>query len=91
MGITSAIESLYNCCVKSFQENKKELPAIMKVINKLPVIYFMFIIATSIDTQLRLVHPSLMNKFVLKLVTISTNGRGDEVGKRILDEILGFK
>ena len=91
MAISNAVEALYKCYEKNLREKKQKLPAIMKIINKIPVLYFMFLIGASLDLQLRVTNPSLMNKFVLKAFNLITNGRGDRALKNLVDMLMGYE
>lgn len=90
MAITNAIESVYKIYEKKFRENRKSLPIIFKMINKIPVAYLMFIACTGLGIQLRIMYPTLVNKFLYKITTYATNGRGDEVGSNFIKFLMGF-
>lgn len=91
MAISNAIESLYKLFVKSFEDQGRKLPIIIQFVDKISLPYFLFMIGTSLDLQLRVIHPSLMNKFIARVFTIITNGRGDWAVSNLLKMMMGFE
>lgn len=91
MGITYAVESAYHCYAQKLKECKQDLPAIMKFINKLNVPFLLFIFSGGLDMQLRVLYPSLVNKYTHKILSILTNAKGDRIARNFFDVIMGFK
>jgi hypothetical protein len=91
MAITNSIESIYRLIAKSFSEKKRELPSVMKFIDKVPLTYLMFVYCLGMCMQLRVVHPYLVNKYTYRVFTSATNGRGDAVATRLVHAMMGFK
>lgn len=77
--------------MKKIDEKGAKLPKIIEVIAKLPVLHILFMIGASLNLQLRVVHPSIVNKIVSKTFTIGSNGRGDLILRNFVDIIFGFK
>jgi len=89
MGITNAIEMLY----KSFEAKvkNKKLAKFTELINKIPIFHIMLVFSLGLNVQLRMLYPSLVNKFIFKVVDMATNGRGYEAASNLTDVLLGFK
>lgn len=90
MAITNAVESIYGCIEKSFAERSQNLPAIMKYINKVPISYLMFLFCGGLGIQLRILYPSLVNKYMYRLLSTLSNGKGDKIVKSFVDIIMGL-
>ncbi|CRK88907.1 CLUMA_CG002776, isoform A [Clunio marinus] len=91
MAMTNAVESIYHCIEQSFKSRGKELPLVMKLINKFPLVYFMFLFTAGLDIQLRILYPSLVNKYTHKILSVLTNGKGDELAKNVIKLMIGFE
>lgn len=92
MGITSCIETFF-CNIKNSSEleNQSNLSKFVKLIDKIPISYFLFIIGTSLSVQLRIIYPSLVNKYVHRVSDIVTNGKASEKIEHFLKYIMGVK
>lgn len=91
MAVTNAIESLFNVIKKEFEQNDQELPKIIKFVDKIPIVYLMFVVCAGLDLQLRIVYPGLINNMVSKILSVLTNGKGDRVTRNLIDILMGFK
>lgn len=90
MAMTNAVESLYKAYSAKLKTKAQEIPKIMRCIDKVPFIYIMFVIGGALNLQLSFFYPSLVNKFVFKILSLATNGKGDRVVRRVVDALMGF-
>lgn len=90
LAITTAVESIYKCYVKKTSETRKKLPKLVQFIEKVPVIPLAFIFSLGMNMQLRILYPSLINKFMFKISSSATNGYADRVASRLVGRLMGF-
>lgn len=91
LALTNAVESIYNCIENNFKEKHQDVPSIMKFINKVPVTYLMFVICAGLNIQLRILHPSSVNKYTHRILSVLTNGKGDRVAGNLVGVMMGFE
>lgn len=88
MAMTNSVESIYDSIEKSFIEKKQDLPAAMKYLNKIPVSYLMFVSCAALLTQLRILYPSLVNKYTHRIFSTLTNRKGDSVASSFINLLI---
>lgn len=85
MAVTNAVESIYGYIEKKCRDN-----FVIKILNKIPIVYLMFVSCGSLDVQLRILYPSLVNKYTHKILSTITNGKGDRVARNLILLFMGF-
>jgi hypothetical protein len=93
MAITSFIETIF-CSIKNRmrdEDDDSKLSKIITFIDKIPMSYFLFVIGTSLDVQLRIIYPSLVNKYVHRVSDIVTNGKASVKIEHFMKYIMGMK
>lgn len=91
MAITSFIETIFCHIKNSTRGDESKLSKIIAFLDKIPMSYFLFIIGTSLDVQLRVIYPSLVNKYVHRVADIVTNGKASVKIEHFLKYIMGMK
>lgn len=81
---------IYKNYVAKYKEKKKELPRLMKVIEKLSIYHVLMIFATPLLVQLRIFHPYYVNKIVSGFVSVGSNGKANFMIERMVGGVMGF-
>lgn len=74
-----------------FDSKNLKLPAIMRLINRLPMCELMYIFSIGMTFQLRVFYPHLTNKFVHRMMAVGSGGRSEEVAKNYAGIMLGLQ
>lgn len=91
MAVTNAVETSFNIITKKYEEKGQEPPKIITFIDKIPIVYMMFVVCAGLAVQLRILYPALVNKYSYKFLSIGTNGKGDWVARNFMDILMGYK
>lgn len=75
----------------SFVENKKELPTILKFINKIPMTNLLFAFSVGMMFQLRILYPYYVNKFVIRMMNAGSYGKVDVIAENYASFMMGLK
>lgn len=91
MAVTNAFETSFNILKRTFEEKGKELPKVIKFVDKIPIVYLMFVVCAGLTVQLRFLYPAFINKYSYKLLSVLTNGKGDRVARNFIEILMGYK
>lgn len=72
-------------------DNKKELPTLMKLINKIPMTNLLFSFGVGIMFQLRILYPYYVNKFVLRMMNAGSAGKVDIIAENYAAVMMGLQ
>lgn len=92
MAMTNFIESMF-CELKSYTELNKNhrLSQVVSFIDKIPVVYILFVVGTSLSVQLRIFYPNLLNKYFHRVVKMITNQRAEYKIENFMKYMMGAK
>lgn len=78
MALTNFTETMF-CEFKNFTDVNKNhrLSKLVGFVDKIPTTYFLFIIGTALSAQMRILYPSLVNKYFHRVVKVIANERAD--------------
>jgi hypothetical protein len=91
LAITNAAVMLYKTYESTLKEQKKEIPKVIQIINKLPLYHIIFMLPPSMLTQLRVVHPYYVNRAVKNFLSLGSNGLDEPIFLRAVSLFMGYK
>ncbi|XP_070509808.1 uncharacterized protein [Chironomus tepperi] len=91
LAISNAIATFYQALVNCYEKEKKEMPIILKGINKLPIYYLLIILSVPTLMHNRLFFPYNVNKTVSNFLRVGSNGKDRDVIYRGISTFFGYK